>query len=292
MKGRLEMFEYLLGQGAPVSPGSCLAALICAGGPEELVERVVRSGADLDAYYQDRVRKCTPLQAAARDGKEHLVRLLLRAGSNVNSRACGKYGLTALQAICFWDTATEQEYERKMRICQLLISHGADTNAAPPRIGGRTALQSAAMVGHIEIAALLLRNGALVNAPPCRLGRIALDEAVFLGRLDMVKFLLNANALSNFRGTTGYDGAIKSAERLANPAIADLIRQHAANNMALGLINPELLKPQEDYHIYGYITDEDYNIESYNTGDDTPGVMREDCTMDSLCRDCKGIAPD
>lgn len=296
MKGRLEMFEYLLSQGAPVSPGSCLSALIYAGGPEELVERVVRSGADLNAYYQPQghKRKFTPLQAAARDGNEHLVRLLLRAGSYVNSRACGKWGQTALQAICSWDTATEQEYERKMKICQLLISHGADTNAAPARVAGSTALQSAAMAGHIEIAALLLRNGALVNAPPCpdQEPGTALDEAVFFGRLDMVKFLLNANALSSFRGTTGYDGAIEAAEFQKNSVIADLIREHAANNMALGLINPELLKPQEDYQIYGYITDEDYNIESYNTGDGTPGVMREDCTMDSLCRYCKGIAPD
>lgn len=296
MKGRLEMFEYLLSQGAPVSPGSCLAALICARGPEELVERVVRSGADLNAYYQPQVHepKCTPLQAAALDGKEHLVRLLLRAGSNVNSRACGRRGLTALQAICSWDTATEQEYERKMRICQLLISHGADINAAPARIEGSTALQFAAMAGHIEIAALLLRNGALVNAPPChdQGPGTALDEAVFFGRLDMVKFLLNANALSSFRGTTGYDGGIEVAESQKNSVIADLIRKHAANNMALGLINPELLKPREDYHIYGYITDEDYNIESYNTGDGTPGFMREDCTMDSLCRYCEGIAPD
>ncbi|KAK7736036.1 hypothetical protein SLS63_003557 [Diaporthe eres] len=286
-KGRLEMFEYLLSQGAPVSPGSCLSALIYANGPEELVERVVRSGADLNAYYQpqDHIRKFTPLQAAAMDGKEHLVRLLLRAGSNVNSRACGRCGLTALQAICLWDTATEQEYERKMRICQVLISHGADTNAAPARIGGWTALQCAALAGHIEIAALLLRNGALINAPPWGIaGYTALDAAVNWGRLDMVKFLLNANALSNFRGTTGYDGAIEAAEREKNSVIADLIREHAADNMALGLINPELLKPQEDYHIYGYITDKDHHIESYNTGDGTPGLRTKEDGFEHVLR--------
>lgn len=294
-KDRLEMFDYLLNQGASVRPGSCLAALIRAGGSETLVERLVRSGADLNAYYQprDHLRKCTPLQAAARDGKENLVRLLLGADSNVNSRACGMGSQTALQAICSWDAATEQEYECKMRICQLLISHGADINAAPARVGGDTALQYAAMAGHIEIAALLLRNGALVNAPPCWiLGASALDSAVYGSRLDMVKFLLNANALSNFRGTTGYDGAIKSAERWGNSVIADLLREHAENNKALGLTNPELLKPQEDCRIYGYTTDEECNIESYNAGDGTPGVTGEDCTMESLCRYCKGIPPD
>lgn len=242
------------------------------------------------------VDKFTPLQAAARRGNERLVRLLLGVGSNVNSRACrgqgGQHSHTALQAICFWDTATEEEYDRKRRICQLIISHGADTNGAPARVGGYTALQYAAMAGHLEIAALLLRNGARVNAPSGRPdGKLALDLAVGFGRLDMVKFLLNANALSSFRGATGYDGAIKLAEcRLYQIrenrgyfAIADLIRKHAANNMALGLMNPELLKPQEDYHIYGYATLEDYC---------DPEFAGEDCTVDSLCRNCMGRAPD
>ncbi|KAG6368379.1 hypothetical protein INS49_002585 [Diaporthe citri] len=239
---------------------------------------------------QDCLGKCTPLQAAARRGNERLVHLLLGGGSNVNSRACGRLSWTALQAICSWDTATEQEYERKMRICQLLISHGADTNAAPARIEGWTALQRAAILGHLEMAALLLRNGALINAPSCVIsGSTALDAAVYGARLDMVKFLLNANALSSFRGTTGYDGAIKLAKRQGHSVIADLIREHATNNMSLGLINPELLKPQEDYHIYGYITDEEYSIYSYNTNGGTSGVMGEDCTIESLCRRLGGV---
>ncbi|KAH8761176.1 ankyrin repeat-containing domain protein [Diaporthe sp. PMI_573] len=222
------------------------------------------------------------------NGNEHLVHLLLASGSSVNSRACGPGSLTALQAICSWDTATEEEYERKVRICQLLISHGADINAAPARIGGFTALQRAAMAGHLETAVLLLRNGARVNAPPCgNMGNIALDAAVLFRRLDMTKFLLNANALSHFRGKTGYDGAIELAERMGNFPLAYLIREHAGNNMALDLMNPELLKPQEDYRIYGYVTDEEYDIDRYN-----PEALWEHCTMDSLCRYYSGIAPD
>lgn len=319
-KGRLEMFEYLLGQGAPVKPGSCLAALICAGGSEQLVEKVVRSGADLNAYHLDYTSrfhgKCTPLQAAAINGNERLVRLLLEAGSDVNSRACiGLNSKTALQAICSWDTATEEEYERKMRICQLIISHGADVNAAPARVNGWTALQFAAMAGHLEIAALLLRNRARINAPSCGvyphmctpsgLKNNALDAAVRLQRLDMVKFLLNANALSSCRGTTGYDGAIEIAEHEENFVIAELIRDHVANNMAQGLINPELSIPQEDYHIYGYTTDKyyglfgriwaaqhDWDICRYTTTDFESNFLWEDCTTDSLCSYCSGIDPD
>lgn len=319
-KGRQEMFEYLLSKGAPVKPGSCLAALICAGGPEQVVEKVMHSGADLNAYFLETrfayPGKITPLQAAAINGNERLVRLLLQAGSDVNSRACiGVNTKTALQAICSWDTATEEEYERKMRICQLMISHGADVNAAPARVNGWTALQFAALAGHFEIAALLLRNGARINAPSCGVeayrvipwgfGYNALDAAVDFRRLDMVKFLLNANALSYCRGTTGYDGAIQIAERNDDSAIAELIRDHVANNMALGLINPELSTPQEDYHIYGYTTAEeddilecisgaryDWDICRYTTTDFESNFLWGDCTTDSLCSFCSGTAPD
>lgn len=294
LRARLEIFEYLLSQGASVTPGPCLAALICAGGSEKLVEKVVHSGADLNAYCMSRVPghgcKRTPLQASAAAGNEHLVRLLLAAGSNVDNPACGRHGQTALQAICSWDTATEAEYDRKMRICQLLISQGANTNAAPARVLGRTALQYAAGLGHLEIAALLLRNGARVNAPAC-LGKgfTALDFAVEFGRLDTVKFLLNANALSHFRGATGYDGAIEIALAFSHSGLATvgLIREHAANNKVLGLINPELLKPQDDYHIYGYLTNEVY---CGNDGDEL--FVWEHCTIDSLCRYCSGTPPE
>lgn len=292
VKARLDILKYLLSQGASVTPGPCLAALICAGGSEQLVEKVVHSRADLNAYCMSCMPghecKRTPLQASAASGNEHLVRLLLAAGSNVNSPACGEGAKTALQAICSWDTATEEEYDRKLRICQLLISKGANVNAAPARVSGCTALQAAAQLGHLEIAALLLRNGARVNAPDGGSpGRTALDDAVLCGRLDTVKFLLNANALSYLRGATGYDGALKLATDENRVAIAPMIREHAATNMALELINPELLKPQEDYHIYGYVTDRRYDINTYN-----PNVLREDCTVDSLCTYCAGTAPE
>lgn len=289
-KGRLEMFKFFIDQGVSVGTGPCLSALIFSGGPDHLAEEIVRRGANLDAYYPRSIpiwsreqHRHTPLQAAAGKGNERLVRLLLGAGSNVNSRACGgEFSRTALQAICHWDTATEEEYERKLRICQLLISHGANPNGAPCRIWGRTALQEASVTGHLEVAALLLRNGARVNAPSCSpRGGFALDWAVWCGRLDTVKFFLNANALSSVRGTTGYDGAIRLAEYRSRMAIADLIREHAATNMSLGLINPELLRPQDDYRIYGYATNEDY----YD-----PDFVGEECTVDSLCRNCIGRA--
>lgn len=238
---KLELFEYLFRQGAEVSPGSPLAALAHGGGGEELVRDVLYSGSDLNAYWvQDSFRGCTPLQAAAWNGNETLIRLFLQEGANINSPACGYYGFTALQCICLWQPAIEEEHQRKIRICHLLINQGADVNSVPAE-WMFTALGGAAFLGDLELAAFLLREGADIKATG-RYGWTALDEAVCTGHMDMVKFLLNANALSSVRGATGYDGAIDMAGGCGYSAIEDLIREHVAKVEAGTVFNPELLR--------------------------------------------------
>lgn len=234
---RLSVFEYLLQEGAELGPGSPLAALVNFGRPKELVERILHSGAQVDAYtvvsYFNTTRAWTPLQAAASRGDEDLVKLFLKQGANVNSPPRGAGGKTALQDICDWSPATEEEHRRKMRICNLLMQSGADINAPAARGHGLTALQAAVIRGDIELAAILIRNGAHVNAPPAKIGTrsaynlyCALDSAALHGRLDIAKLLLNANALSDHRGKTGHDGAIELATSQGHHAVASLIREH------------------------------------------------------------------
>lgn len=272
-KERMKIFEHLLNEGANVNPGSPLAALVRVGGPKELVERVLRLGADLNAFTAVCYRygsTQTPLQAAASRGNENLVHLFLRQGANVNSRARGDRGRTALQAICSWDPATEQEHRRKMTICELLLDSGADINGAPARRDGVTALQAAVSTGDLELAAILVRDGAHVNAPPAIRGGFnycALDAAALHGRLDIAKLLLDANALSENRGTTGYDGAIRLAEYFGHHALAGLIRGYHRNDMESSLYTPGTREAAEDYRIHGYSaedesTDSDYWRES------------------------------
>lgn len=123
-----------------------------------------------------------------------------------------------------------------------------------------TALGRSAAVGDLELAALLLREGADVNATD--VFGTALDEAAGAGRLDMVKFLLNANALSAVCGATGYDGAIRRAEFRGNPAVADLIREHAAKVEAGTVFNPELLKAQQECRVCESDSDDEYSDDS------------------------------
>lgn len=283
---RMKIFEYLLDEGADVNPGSPLAALVGVGGPKELVERVLRLGANLNAftavcYWDVNSYAPTPLQAAASQGNEDLVYLFLRQGANVNSRARGRRGMTALQAICLWDPATEQEHRRKMTICELLLSSGADINAAPARCNGTTALQAAVSAGDLELAAILVRDGAHVNAPPAISGGFnycALDAAARYGRLDIAKLLLDADALSENRGTTGYDGAIRIAESSGHHALAGLIRGYHRNDIEPSLDTPNTREAAEDYKIQGYgaedeSTDDDYwpdsDFERSSTDDDS-----------------------
>ena len=58
-----------------------------------------------------------------------------------------------------------------------------------------TALQAAAIGGHLGIAHILLEAGANACAPPAEVyGRTALEGAAEHGRLDVLQLLLNAGA--------------------------------------------------------------------------------------------------
>lgn len=74
----------------------------------------------------------------------------------------------------------------------LLIRHGADINLA---FGGRTALQAAAGGGHFDAMKLLLRHGADINQAPAEgYGRTALQAAAQHGNLEAMNLLLRYGA--------------------------------------------------------------------------------------------------
>ncbi|KAK7737961.1 hypothetical protein SLS53_006339 [Cytospora paraplurivora] len=254
------MFEYFYKNGAQVRPGAVLTVWIVLDGGIELLKKLLDEGADINCHLRTGggFDGSSPLQAAAKKGKEEVVLLLLKAGAAVNAPAIGSEGRTALQAACCFDTATQEEQARKDRILMSLIEHGANINAAPAQCDGSTALQLTAERGDLHTALLLLEKGADVNAPPCGDREFetskfqnTLDQAASMGCLDMVKLFLNRNALSHTRGDTGYDGAIEIAEEDDHFAVAELIRRHAAESSRdEQLINPYLSHPPRDWHEY------------------------------------------
>lgn len=82
-----------------------------------------------------------------------------------------------------------------MELIDFLLDVGADIHALAGEVRGVTALQGAAIRGHMKIALKFLEAGADVNAEPALVdGRTAVDGAAEHGRLDMVQMLLNAGA--------------------------------------------------------------------------------------------------
>ncbi|KAI1103936.1 ankyrin [Jackrogersella minutella] len=237
IKERFDTFTLLLRHGVPIRDSRVLPSLIYHGGPDELIQEVIEAGVDLNAYsslnqFNQSHHQCIPLQAAASRGDRALVEQLLRWGANINGQCViAPFAKTPLQAACGWEPDRRVD---KINLVHFMIENGAEINAPAGAHGGCTALQVTAMVGDIETALLLIYHGADPNAPPAEEhGMCALEQAVCFERLDMVKLLLNVGALSHTRGQTGYDGAIELAERNRQFAIADLIRQHADNEMGI-----------------------------------------------------------
>ncbi|TPX12769.1 uncharacterized protein E0L32_000946 [Thyridium curvatum] len=126
------------------------------------------------------------------------VRLLVEAGKADVNKAPGMGILrTPLQEAS--ETST-------LGIVKLLLECGAFVDGSPAIRGGATALQLAAIRGHIPIAALLVENGASIHAPGAKVfGRRAFEGAAEHGRLDMLKYLWDA--------ASGRGFSIKELER-------------------------------------------------------------------------------
>jgi len=109
----------------------------------------------------------------------------------------------------FHRSAMEGNYHNVL----LFINNGYDVNVKDSEWGGQTALTYAACSGHIEIARLLISNGADVNARAESTGMTPLFCASTLGHIEVVELLINNNADINIkdgRGHTPIYGAIIS----------------------------------------------------------------------------------
>lgn len=221
LRGRYEVIEYLLDQGAKTDTGSPLAALILSHNLERVIRNVLDRTANINAYCSllrpshsspahiirplpyDTIRSVSPLQAAALRGKEGIIKILLQNGADVNCPARGSGGLTPLQAICRLATWSLQDREKKLRIVKLLFEHQANVNAAPAWNFGLSALQAAAYTGDTNVADLLISRGADINAPAYKYGGgTALVVAARRQHADMVRLLLKAGASTPAAGLT------------------------------------------------------------------------------------------
>ena len=245
----LGIFEALFERGCLVGTGFTLANLILAGAQYTIVRQVLEAGADIHAYTDTtEIRNpVSSIQAAALRGDQDLISYLLQRGADIHQPANEEDGRTVLQAACDWFPPPTTDQTRKKNLIKFIVECGANVNEPPGVRFGRTALGALVSAGDIDNAVMLIGWGAEVNMCFCANfyymygnRHSPLDIAAFEGRLDMVQFLLNAGGFSGYRGSTGYDGAMKTAQNAGKFAVADLIHKKITDDVSLFGRNPHL----------------------------------------------------
>jgi ankyrin repeat protein len=199
--------------------GELLLGLASAGGHDQIVQRLLEKGADVNAqggYYGN------ALQAASVKGHDQIVQLLLEKGADVNAQGDrgGYYG-NALQA------ASAGGHDQ---VVQRLLEKGADVNAQCGYHGN--ALQAASAGGHDQVVQRLLENGADVNAQSGYYGN-ALQAASARDHDQIVQRLLENGADVNARG--GYYGnALQAASAEGHDQVVQRLLEKGANVNAQG----------------------------------------------------------
>lgn len=186
------------------------------------------------------------------ESKKKVIRLLLKAGANVNSRhPSGSFTLlqkfiqvnrikmakflikkgAEIEVPASRNTGTPLQEAIKndeIDFTHFLLERGADINAPPAESYGATALQEATKNGNRRLISILLERGAEVDAPPAEDGGVtALQAAAINGDIDIAIGLIEHGARvaapgAPKNGRTAIDGA---AER-GNEDMLQLLLNH------------------------------------------------------------------
>ena len=170
-----------------------------------------------------------PLIQAVGQGDLHWVRqILLKTDTDPDTR--DYQGWTALQQACSIRVDSPKSRNQEA-IVRLLISQGADVNAAPSDFSGRTALQAACYSANERIVYLLLEKGVEVNEDVAPVGgRSSLEGAVKAGHLGIIKELLNLGADINQTASEEHGRtALSTAAEQGSLEIFDFLIENGAN---------------------------------------------------------------
>jgi ankyrin repeat protein len=193
-----EVIDFFLKSGANVNPDVTPSMeveglggafpLYTATRKENLavIKKLLKRGADVNRSAPN---GWTSLKSAAQQGSFEIVKVLLDAGADPNIADDTNY--TPLM------NAVSGEHED---IVKILLKFNADTNVQSGENpedddweAGRTALMDAALSGNLNIANLLLKNGADPKLRSKK-GRSVLHSAVFSANLEMVSLMLKSGA--------------------------------------------------------------------------------------------------
>jgi ankyrin repeat protein len=184
-----------------------------ADGSPATAEELLKNGADV------RLRTSSfdsALQEAAEVGQADMVKLLLRYGSDVNYPATGKTPLhealiagRSHVAQLLEEAGAKRDFWANVgvgKIEAVRTTLTADRSwALRPDGVGRMPLDYAAANGQIEIAKLLLENGAPIVDDPFSRTYVPLHYAIYHGSLPMVELLLKAGSSPDTALRVGHD---------------------------------------------------------------------------------------
>jgi ankyrin repeat protein len=154
-----------------------------------VVRLLIDWGADVK-YDGSGLLASAPIEVAAREGNDDMVRLLLAHGAKVDQRYEGSEDGVGVSAL-----AVASMHHHRSTV-DLLLAHGADINACA-RFG--TALTFAAEGGDLSLVRFLVARGANVNARDAY--RTVLEAAV--EHPDVVRYLLRHGAEVDKPGRPG-----------------------------------------------------------------------------------------
>ncbi|KAL5283184.1 ANKRD17 family protein [Megaselia abdita] len=179
-EGHEDMVALLLTKGANINAATeetqeTALTLACCGGFTEVVEFLIKQGADLE------LGASTPLMEAAQEGHTDLVRFLLENGANVH--AVTQTGDTALTHAC---------ENGHTDAAEVLLYYGAELEHESE--GGRTPLMKACRAGHSCTVTFLIGKGALVNKQTTSNDHTPLSLACVGGHQAVVEYLLKSGA--------------------------------------------------------------------------------------------------
>lgn len=236
--------EDLLGQVVEEDGQKCTPLIISArNGHEKAVRTLLKFNPDLeqegtvkfDGYV---IEGASPLWCAAGAGHLAVVKMLVRAGANVNHPT--KTNSTPLRAACF---------DGRLDIVKYLTDHSANIHITNKY--NNTCLMIAAYKGHVDVVQFLLELGANPDEK-AHCGATALHFAAECGHVKIVQELL-AHGAKITKNEHGMTPLIAASERTRSDVVEYLISRPDVTREekvdALELLGASFASDKDNYNI-------------------------------------------
>ncbi|KAI9642017.1 hypothetical protein NHQ30_009888 [Ciborinia camelliae] len=163
-------------------------------GDDRLLRKTLAKGESRHINEQDSDRK-TALHWAVSRGDHDMVKLLIEYGANESLWMQDSEGKTALHLAVA---------KNDVSIAKFLLESGADFYIDEPDVGGSKPLYISAEKGLKDMVSLLLKYGADIDSYNFETGRTALHQAIGEGHLNVATILLNNGANNDALTSKGH----------------------------------------------------------------------------------------